>query len=520
MIITNGTIVNATSTQTADVRITGELITQVAPGLAALYPDQQTIDATGMLVLPGGVDPHTHMDLSVPPFRASDDFLTGTIAAACGGTTTIIDHLAQGPAGCSLQHQIDVYHGLAQGKAVIDYAFHGVIGRVDDSILQQMETLPSLGVTSLKFYLTYDNRVSDEEIIRLLARAKELDILCCVHCENHAMLSWLSQRLVSQGKTSQAYHPQSRPPACEAEAVFRVLSLAHAAGYPGDSAPLYLVHVSSAAGFLASQCLPFPTHAILETCPQYLVLDDTLYAPEAADTDQGRQGDDPSVTFPASPGHGDASPAGHGDGSPVTTARQGNGPSATSPSVAQDDDKNGLKFIMSPPLRKTFDQDVLWQALAEGRIDTIGTDHCPFWLDPDKLQGASDFTQCPNGIPGVELRLALIHSEGVIKRGLPLERFVQVCSTAPAQRFGLYPRKGAIAVGSDADLVIFDPHKEVTVTHSLLHERVDYTPYEGMHLIGYPITTISRGSIVMQNGTFTGAPGQGRFLPCGPPQLP
>lgn len=465
MIITNGTIVNATGTQTADLRIEGELITQIAPGLAAQHPHEETLDATGMLVLPGGVDPHTHMDLDVPPFHASDDFYTGTVAAACGGTTTIIDHLAQGPKGCSLTHQIDVYHGLANGKAVVDYAFHAVVGRVDSDILHQMATLPQLGITSLKFYMTYDGHLDDQQIIALLARAKQLGILCCVHCENHAMLTYARQNLVAQGKTGPQYHPLSRPPACEAEAIFRVLSLAHTAGYPADDAPLYLVHVSSAAGFLASQCLPFATNAIIETCPQYLVLDDSLYTPK------------------------------------------------------DDNDKSGLKFIMSPPLRKRIDQEVLWQALVEDRIHAIGTDHCPFNYNPQKLQGASDFTKSPGGIPGVELRLALIHSEGVVKRGLPLQRFVDICSTAPARHFGLYPQKGLLAPGSDADVVIFDPQKTVQVTHSLLHERVDYTPYEGMQLFGYPITTISRGRIIAQNGSFVGTKGQGRFLTCGLPQL-
>ncbi|MCL1847796.1 MAG: dihydropyrimidinase [Coriobacteriia bacterium] len=451
MLITNGIIVNAGGTQKADLRIDDELIVEIDTALAVQNPSEQVIDAQGMLVLPGGVDPHTHMDLQMGAHRATDDFFTGTVAAACGGTTTIIDHIGFGPAGCSLQHQIDAYHGLAGGKAVIDYGFHCAIARVDDAILKEMSQLPDLGVTSLKFYMTYANRLSDEETVNLLARSRELGILCCVHCEDHAMLTELRKRFVAEGKTEPLYHALSRPAECEAQAVSTVLNQARAAG----DAPVYIVHLSSAAGLAATQDLPFIPNVILETCPQYLLLDDSLYA-------------------------------------------QAN--------------NEGLKYIMSPPLRKRADAVALWQGLADGRIDTIGTDHCPFYFATDKQAGKDDFTQCPNGMPGVELRLSLIHSEGVVKRGLGLERFVELCCAAPAQRFGLYPKKGVLAVGSDADVVIFDPDKEVTITHDLLHERVDYTPYEGMRITGYPRTTISRGEIIVQDGRFNATKGRGRFL--------
>jgi dihydropyrimidinase len=456
----------------ADVRIEDGVIAEVGSGLARgagadVDADAgiEVIDASGLLVMPGGVDAHTHMDLQAGDFRASDSFLTGTRAAACGGTTAIIDHLAFGPAGCNLMHQVDAYHKLARG-AVIDYGFHGVVQRVDDDILAELPRLVDEGVTSLKFYMTYDYRLKDADIIRLLERTRELGILACVHCENHAMLTHLRARFLAEGKTAPSYHAASRPPTCEAEAVFRVLSLAHVAG----DAPLYLVHNTSAAALAAasmagetgdgslSHQLSFaqlPPNVTLETCPQYLVLDEGRYE---------LPGDE------------------------------------------------GLKFIMSPPLRTPSDAEALWEALACGFVSTVGTDHCPFYFDPDKLAGKDDFTRCPNGIPGVELRLALLHSEGVVKRGMSLNRMVEVASTAPARCFGIYPQKGTIAVGSDADIVLFDPVRKVKVTHALLHEQVDYTPYEGMELTGYPVMTISRGEVIVREGTFLGAEGRGRFL--------
>jgi dihydropyrimidinase len=473
MLIVNGTIVTAEGTVSSDVRIRGEKIAQVAPGLSPL-PDEEVIDASGLLVLPGGVDVHTHMDLLVGTARAADSFLTGSIAAACGGTTTIIDHMAFGPKGCSLQHQLDAYHVLADGKAVIDYGFHGVVGHVDDNILAEMNRLVSQGVTSLKLYLTYDQRLDDESVLRVLARARELGMMICVHCENHAIISWLCERLAAAGHTQVRYHALSRPDYAEAEAVNRMIALSQAVG----GAPLYLVHTSAAASLLVANAAtaaaaaasdaaapdttahicqesPTPLPVFLETCPQYLTLDAACY-------------DEP------------------GD--------------------------EGLKYLMSPPLRHEHDREALWAACLDGRIDVIGTDHCPFFFTEKQAKGARDFRLCPNGIPGVELRLALIHSEGVVKRGMSLSRFVALTSTLPARRFGLYPQKGTIASGSDADIVLFDAGRVVEVTHGLLHEHVDYTPWEGWQVTGWPVMTLSRGELVMRAGEFTGREGHGRYL--------
>ncbi|MDR1421270.1 MAG: amidohydrolase family protein [Coriobacteriales bacterium] len=477
MLIINGTVVTAEGVIASDVRIRGEKIAELAAGLSPL-PGEEVIDASGLLVLPGGVDVHTHMDLLVGTARAADSFLTGSIAAACGGTTTIVDHMAFGPVGCSLQHQLDAYHVLADGKAVIDYGFHGVVGHVDDNVLAEMDQLVRQGVTSLKLYLTYDQRLDDESILRVLARARELGMMICVHCENHAIVSWLRESVMAEGHTQARCHASSRPDYAEAEAVGRMIALSRTVG----GAPLYLVHTSAAASLLAAdvawgpdaqdaqserdaqsesavgdphQKSPTPLPVFLETCPQYLTLDAAHY-------------DDP------------------GD--------------------------EGLKYLMSPPLRHERDREALWEACLDGRIDVIGTDHCPFFFTEKQARGARDFRLCPNGIPGVELRLALMHSEGVVKRDMSLSRFVALTSTLPARRFGLYPQKGTIAVGSDADIVLFDAGREVEVTHELLHEHVDYTPWEGWHVTGWPIMTFSRGVAIMKAGEFIGREGQGRYL--------
>jgi dihydropyrimidinase len=384
-------------------------------------------------------------------FHTADNFTTGTVAAACGGTTTIIEHMGVGPQGASLLAQVDAYHRLAEGNTAIDYSFHGVVSHLEDALLAELPRLRDEGISSLKFYMTYDNRLDDESITRLLTRTNELGILSCVHCEDHAEITALRKQFVAEGKTTPIYHALSRPAEGEARAVTRVLTLAHEAG----DAPLYIVHLSSKAALEAYLDFPNRQHAILETCPQYLLLEDSRY--------------------------------GLADG-------------------------EGLKYIMSPPLRKEADQQALWEALASGNITVVGTDHCSFNFATDKQAGKNDFTTCPNGMPGVELRLAQMYSEGVVKRGLSIQRMVELCSTAPAKIFGIYPQKGTLAPGSDADLVIFDPNKKLKVSHAMLHENADYTPYEGMELTGYPTMTISRGKIIAENGQFKGSTNHGRFL--------
>ena len=451
MLIKNGIVVTASDIFKADVRVQEGRITEIGESLDRV--SSQVVDATGLYVMPGGIDVHTHFDLDVGIARATDDFYTGTVAAACGGTTSIVDHIAFGPKGCSLRHQVDVYHELARDKAVIDYGFHGVIQRVDEYILCEMEDLIREGITSYKFYMTYDYKLGDSDVYALMERAKHLGVLLAVHAENDGIINYLRHKFVSEGKTSPQYHPLSRPDFCESESLERVAQMAKNLG----NVPLYIVHLSSALGMRAAERARREGEEFLylETCPQYLLLDDSRYLEE---------------------------------------------------------NNQGLKYIMSPPLRSKGNGDVLWKGLADRTIQTVGTDHCPFFFESDKQLGAHDFTRCPNGAPGVETRMPLLFSEGVNKGRISLNRFVEITATNPAKLFGLYPKKGTIAIGCDADLVLFDPLKKVSLTKDILHEHVDYTPYEGFELKGYPVMTIARGEIIVRNNTFVGKKGRGQFI--------
>jgi len=454
--VKDGLIAGEKGTRREDIRIDGELITEIG---ASLSPrgNETVIDAGGKLILPGGVDVHTHMDLDLGSIRATDDFYTGTVAAACGGTTSIVDHMAFGPRGCSIKHQVDAYHRLAEGKAVVDYGFHGVMDHVDDAILDEVETLIGEGITSHKFYLTYAGKVTDHEIIRLMERASELGIMLAVHSENDGSITWLREKYSARGNTAPIYHAMSRPPESEAEAVGRMAWLA---GMAGDT-PLYIVHLS---GKLGLECIRAARargqqNLFAETCPQYLLLDESLYL--------------------------------------------------------RDD---GLKYIMSPPLRPHENREALWDGVRDGNINVVATDHCPFFFEKEKQLGKDDFTKTPGGAPGVEARIPLMFAETVAGR-LPIERLVTLCCANPARLFGMYPKKGVIAVGSDADLALIDPDYKAALTFDMLHENCDYTPYEGLPLNGYPVMTISRGEVIVRDGCYIGDKGRGRFLKRGLPDL-
>jgi dihydropyrimidinase len=462
LLIRKGRVVTETAESPADLLITGEKIAAIGePGALTAPADAAVIDAEGLLVLPGGIDVHTHMNLNTGQTVASDDFYTGTVAAACGGTTCIVDHVSFGPPGCKLRHQIDAYHALAQGKAVIDYGFHGVIQHVDDEVLDSMKSLADEGITSVKLYMTYGFKIDDAGFFRVLRRAKELGVTVCVHAENDGVIALLREEAGAAGHVSPKWHPRTRPPDTEAEAVSRAIHLARLAG----DAPLYIVHLTNAQALahIRAARAKGQRHLYAETCPQYLLLDDSAY---------------------------DADP------------------------------RTALGYIKCPPLRTPADNDVLWEALTRD-IDVVATDHCPFMLKIQKLHFASggtgnigdiDFRLCPSGAPGVEERLSLLYSEGVNRGRITLRRFVELCSTNPAKRFGLYPRKGVLAAGSDADVLLWDPKAPGVLHAASLHSTVDYTPYEGLRLTGAPHTVISRGEVIVSKGKFCGEAGRGRFV--------
>lgn len=457
MLIKNAMIVAENGTYTGDLRTDGELFAGLG---ASLEPrgGEEILDLTGKLVLPGGVDVHTHMDLDVGFARATDDFYTGTVAAACGGTTTIVDHMAFGPKGFAITSQLEKYHRLAEGKAVIDYGFHGVLDHVDGDILRELGELAKDGVTSHKFYLTYDGRLSDGEAFALMRAAAELGVMLAVHPENDGVVTLLRRELSHSGKTAPIYHARSRPAECEAEAINRMILFARMAG----GAPLYIVHLTSGLGlgFIKAARAAGQHNLFAETCPQYLLLDESRYL-----------------------------------------------------------EPDGLKYVMSPPLRTKSDNAALWRGLQDGDIQTVATDHCPFFYNKEKQMGRDDFTKTPNGVPGVEARLALMYSEGVMGGKITIERMIELCCTKPAKLFGLYPKKGVIRIGSDADFVVLDPEKRLKLTKDMLHENCDYTPYEGFEIKGWPVMTASRGEIVAKDGDFVGTKGRGRFIKRGLPEL-
>ncbi len=451
LLIKNGTIVTASDIYKGDIFIENEIIKEI--GLNIIRVVDEVIDADGKYVIPGGVDIHTHFNLHVGNTIANDDFYTGTIAAACGGTTTIVDHMGFGPVGCNLKHQINVYHKYADENAVVDYGFHGVIQHVDSEIINEMkEIIDDYGIQSFKGYLTYDYKIDDDKMIRVFERLKELGGIATIHCENHGSIQYLRKKFIDKGLKSPKYHYLSRPVESEAEAVNRMIKLAKMVNYEG----LYVVHLSTKDGLEyiknAREC---GQNVYAETCPQYLLLDESKYELE---------------------------------------------------------NNEGLKYIMSPPLRSTENCEALWKGIKDGYIETIATDHCPFSFNRDKQLGKEDFTKCPNGVPGVEERIPLIFSEGVMKNRISINKFVEVCCTNPAKIFGLYPKKGTIAVGSDADITIIDPNKEVVLTTDKLHSNVDYTAYEGFNLKGYPIFTILRGKVISKDGEFVGDKGYGKYI--------
>ncbi|MBP1919219.1 dihydropyrimidinase [Youngiibacter multivorans] len=450
-IIRNGLVANSEGTVKCDILISEGRIKALGPDLTS--DGAEVIDAGGRLVLPGGVDVHTHFDLQAGSHRAADDFHTGTIAAACGGTTTIVDHMAFGPKGCSLRHQEEVYHGLADRKAVIDYGFHGVLQHVDDKVLQELEEMTRDGIPSFKAYMTYDFRLSDSEILRAMEAVKKTGGVLTVHAENHEKIEHLRKTFIEENRSEAIYHAMSRPNLTESEAVGRLIGLSEMAGWPN----LYLVHISAKESLeeVRRARKNGARNIFVETCTQYLTLTEDKY------------------DLP---------------------------------------DGEALKYIMSPPLRKQSDVDALWKGIADGDVQVVGTDHCPFFFEEKLMFGLSDFTKCPNGGPGVEERMRILFSEGVMKKRISMKRFIEVTSLNPAKVMGLYPEKGNLMPGADADIFIIDPEKSGTFTSESIHGAAGYTLYEGMEYMGEVELVMQRGRVIVKDGIFLGSEGDGRYL--------
>ena len=451
-LITNGTVVTADGSTAADVLIDGESIAAIGSGMAGMVQVDETIDATRKYVIPGGIDVHTHMELPFGGTFAKDTFETGTRAAAFGGTTSIVDFAVQSR-GKSLRQGLDTWHAKAEGNAVLDYGFHMIMSDVNDDTLKEMDTLVAEGVPDFKLFTAYPGVFysDDAAIFRALQQTGRNGGLIMMHAENGPAIDIVAAQYVAEGKTDPYYHGVVRYPIFEGEATNRVIRLAEAAGVP-----VYIVHLS------ALEALDEVRHArdrgaaaFAETCPQYLFL----------------------------------SLEDMGDGF------------------------EGAKFVCSPPLRpKDPHWEELWKGILKDDLQVVATDHCPFDFHGQKDLGVGDFRKVPNGLPGVEDRLDLLHDGGVVAGRITKGRWVEITSTAPAKLFGLYPRKGAVAVGSDADLVIYDPNRRRTISASSHHMNVDYSCYEGRIVQGASDIVMSRGSVVVRDGQFTGRKGDGRFL--------
>src|SRR5256712_1878962 len=452
-LIKNGHIVTAVDSYTADILIDGETVAMIGKDLSTVVGSvDKTIDATGKLVIPGGIDPHTHMDLPFGGTSSSDDFETGTRAAAFGGTTTIIDFAVQYH-GQSLNEALDVWFAKAEGKATTDYGFHLIVTDLPDQRLPELKSLISQGVSSFKLFMAYPGifLVDDGIIFKAMTAAAEAGGLICMHAENGVVIDVLVRRALAEGKTAPKYHALTRPTRAEAEGVHRAIAIAEMA-----NSPVYIVHLSCYEALKevqAARDLGLPAYA--ETCPQYLFLDYACY---------------------------------------------------------EQDGFEGAKYVMTPPLRDKSNQEQLWKGLRGNDLQVLSTDHCPFCFKEQKELGRNDFSKIPNGGPGVENRLSLIFDGGVVQKRISLNRFVELTSTAAAKIFGLFPKKGTIAVGSDADIVIFDPNRQQKISAKTHHMRVDYSAYEGRTVQGVVETVLSRGKIVVENGVFKGKPGDGQFL--------
>jgi dihydropyrimidinase len=460
IVISGGTVVTSTGRHAADVLIEGESIAAVfAAGTAPQIEGAQVIDATGKYVIPGGIDAHTHMELPFGGTAASDTFDTGTKAAAFGGTTTIIDFAVQ-RAGENVHDGLAAWHAKAGGNCHIDYAFHMIIGGVDEDSLKAMDALvDNEGITSFKLFMAYPGVFysDDGQILRAMQKARDNGSMIMMHAENGIAIDVLISQALARGETDPIYHGLTRPAELEAEATRRAISLAKVAG----DTPLYIVHLSASDALEAvAQARDNGRNVFAETCPQYLylTLEDQMGAPGF----------------------------------------------------------EGAKWVCSTPLRSKHEthQRDLWRGLRSNDLAIVSTDHCPFCFKDQKELGVGDFSKIPNGIGGVEHRVDLIY-QGVVDGQLSLERWVETIATTPARMFGLYPRKGVIAPGSDADIVVYDPQGHTRISVETHHMNMDHSAYEGYEIAGKVDTVISRGSVLVADGQYHGRKGHGRYLPRG-----
>ena len=458
-LIKNGTLITASETFQSDILIEGEKISRIGAGLKA--DSAQGIDASGKLILPGGVDPHTHFDLPMFNTVSSDDHYTGHKAAAFGGTTTVMDFVVQEPQG--FKHSVDLWMDKAK-KAAIDYSFHMNLTKFDDHIAKEIPSLREMGITTLKVFTAYNGRLrlDDSSIFKALRIAKENGMLVMAHCENGDVIEILTAEALAAGHTTPEWHALTRPAWGAVEATFHMAAMAEQA-----DAPVYIVHMN--AGGEVDMLKYAREHGVKvmgETCPQYLFFT-------------------------------------------IDDLRRADGP----------------KWICSPPMRTEKDNARLWEGLSDGILQTIGTDHCPFYFDgtrpivyegreiaiPGKELGGDDFTKIPNGLPGVGDRLPILWTYGVRAGRITANQFVAYTSTNPAKIFGLYPRKGALLPGADADLVIWDPEKRVKYGVAHAQHRTDYNLYEGWDLVGYPEKVFLRGKLIVDGEQWFGKAGQGEF---------
>ena len=453
LLIKNGRVITAVDDYKGDIFIESEQVNLIGKNLDVKA--DRVIDAQDKYVIPGGIDPHTHLDMPFAGTVSADDFETGTRAAAHGGTTTLIDFAIQ-TKGRSTLEALETWHKKAEGKTAIDYGFHMIITDLEDDRVPEMRTLADEGVTSYKLFMAYPGVLyaDDATLFRAMRKAGEDGTVICMHAENGIVIDEIVKSALAEGKTGPKWHALTRPTRMEAEGVHRSIAIAEVA-----DVPVYIVHLSSADA-LEQVVLARDrgAHVFAETCPQYLFLDHSYYEQEGFE---------------------------------------------------------GAKYVMTPPLREKWNQKEPWRGLQMGDLMSISTDHCPFCFKEQKEMGINDFSKIPNGGPGVENRMSLVFNGGVVEGRISLNRFVELTSTASAKMFGLFPKKGTIAVGSDADIVIFNPDRKetISVNNSVTHHmKVDYNAYEGFEVTGVSETVISRGKIIVENCEYLGKKRDGQFL--------